>query len=105
MVYPAQENPLEPQLLLELLYAPPVLEPNDAAAEIFLRVSAPLQCGHFGNSSACEKLTIFSNFSPQLAQWYSYNGIYQISPSYTPPQYTKNKRVVKVLNKKSAVFC
>ena len=105
MVYPAQENPLEPQLLLELLYAPPVLEPNDAAAEIFFRVSAPLQCGHFGKSSACEKLTIFSNDSPQLAHWYSYNGMGQVSPSYTPPQYTKNMRVVKTANKKSAENC
>jgi len=50
--YPAQVNPPEPQLLPVEVYALLVLDPKDAVAEIFFRVSAPLQCGQRGFRSA-----------------------------------------------------
>jgi len=46
---PAQVNPPEPQLLPEEAMELLVWDPKDAAAEIFLRVSAPSQCGQEGS--------------------------------------------------------
>jgi hypothetical protein len=61
---------------LDELAEPDSEMPKDAMVEINLSVSALSQFGHSGVWSASENRTIFSNASPQLLQWYSYNGIW-----------------------------
>ncbi len=78
---------------------PLLLEPINAPAEIFFRVSCSPQLGQAGIWSDSEKLTILSKDLPHLLQVYSYKGIYCSSFYILPPSITQKWVQAQDINK------